>query len=101
MEIKVLDSKDNPLLSRKEVKFKIDHARETTPKIQDVKQKLAAMLTAKPELLLVDNIQPEFGRSTSMGYAKLYESEDSAKQFEGKHILKMNEKEVTDDEKSA
>ena len=29
------------------------------------------------------------------------ESEDSAKQFEGKHILKMNEKEVTDDEKSA
>jgi len=99
MEINVLESKDNPLLSRKEVKFNIDHPKEPTPKIQDVKQKLAAILTAKEELVFVDNIKSEFGMSSSKGYAKVYDSEDSAKQIERKHILKMNEKKVEKDEK--
>ena len=101
MEIKVLDSKENPLLSRKEVKFNVDHPKESTPKIQDVKQKLAAMLTAKEELVFVDNIKSHFGKAASIGYAKVYDSVESAKKIEKEHIIKMNETEVAKDEKSA
>ena len=31
MEIDVIESKDNPLLSRKEVKFQVKHMKEATP----------------------------------------------------------------------
>ena len=99
MEINILDSKDNPLLSRKEVKFRIDHPKSPTPKIQEVKQKLVAMLTAQDKLVFVDNVKSEFGKASTIGYAKVYESEELAKQFEREHILKMNETKVAKDEK--
>ena len=100
MEINVIDSKDNSLLSRKEVNFRVDHPKEATPKIQDVKPKLAAILTAAEELVFVDNLQSEFGKPSSVGYAKVYESVESAKKIEKEHILKMNEKKVEKNEES-
>ncbi len=101
MEIKVSDTKENPLLSRKEIRFVVNHPRVATPKILDIKEKLAATLSKKEELVFIDTIKPEYGKPSSLGYAKIYDTVDSAKDIEKKHIIKMNEGEVKKDEEAS
>ena len=85
-------------MSRKEIKFNVNHSKESTPNIQEVKDKLAAMITAKEDLVFIDNIKSKFGSASSFGYAKIYDSEESAKKIEKEHTLKMNQKKEDKDE---
>lgn len=90
MEIELIEKKDQPLLSRIEVRFKIKHPNESTPKRDEIRGVLAEQLTVKKGTIIIDSMKSDFGRSETIGFAKLYQSEDKAKAIERKHILVRN-----------
>ncbi|HEY3274639.1 MAG TPA: 30S ribosomal protein S24e [Methanocella sp.] len=91
MEIKVLEEKSNPLLQRREVQFSVSQ-NLGTPSRQEIKNKLAAYLNSKPELVIIERMKQEFGKREAKGYAKIYESMDRLKNVETEHIIQRNEK---------
>jgi small subunit ribosomal protein S24e len=89
MDIKILKDKKNSLLNRRELDFIVRYE-GSTPSRNDVKNKLAAMLNAPLELLVIQRIKTEFGMQEGKGYAKLYESADRMKEVELEYVLKRN-----------
>ncbi|MDI6644492.1 MAG: 30S ribosomal protein S24e [Methanobacteriaceae archaeon] len=90
MEINIKDQKENKLLNRTEIQFDCIYQGEATPRILDVKNKLVAMLNAKKELLVIDQIKPSFGEGRANGYAKLYDSQESLADIETNYIIEKN-----------
>lgn len=78
MEIEILDTKENKLLERKEIQFKINYDKET-PKISDVREKLLSAVNSNKDLTVVENIGQKFGMKTALCYAKVYDSEKAMK----------------------
>jgi len=99
MEVELLNKKDQPLLSRIDVTFKITHPNERTPKRDDVREQIAEQLNAKKGSIIIDNMKAVFGKSETIGFAKVYKSEKEAKSTERKHILIRN-KLITPTEKT-
>ncbi|WP_440947297.1 30S ribosomal protein S24e [Methanosarcina sp. T3] len=89
MDIKILKDKNNSLLNRRELDFIVKYE-GSTPSRSDVRNKLAAMLNAPLELLIIQRIKTEYGMQESKGYAKLYADEARMKQVEQEYILKRN-----------
>lgn len=89
MEIKVIEKRTNPLLKRREIMFKVSHE-GATPSREEVKNKLAAMLNAKKELVIIERMLSEYGKRETHGYAKIYKSEKHAREIERAHIIQRN-----------
>lgn len=87
MELEIVSKRENHLLKRIEVNFKATHPNEATPKRDDLRQKLAQELSAKKELIIVDWERSDFGRTVTVGYAKVYRSKEDAMRIERKPIL--------------
>lgn len=98
MEIKVLEEKNNPLLQRREVQFSVSH-NLGTPSRQEIKNKIAAYLNSKPELVVIERMRSQFGKRETRGYAKIYETAERLKSVETEHIIQRNEKPVPKEEK--
>ena len=90
MEVEIVSKKENELLDRTEVKFKAVHMKEGTPQREAVREKLAAMLKATKERVIVDSMNSEFGKTETIGYAKVYKNKDSAMKYEREHVLVRN-----------
>ncbi|HWR26010.1 MAG TPA: 30S ribosomal protein S24e [Methanosarcina sp.] len=89
MDIKILKDKKNELLNRRELDFAVKYE-GPTPSRNDVRSKLAAMLNAPLELLVIQRIKTEYGMQEGKGYAKLYEDANRMKAVELEHVLKRN-----------
>ena len=89
MDIKVISEKSNPLLNRREIVFKVIHD-EATPSRKSVVERLAATLNSRLGLIFVDSLRTDFGRRETIGYAKIYETPERARQVERPHILERN-----------
>lgn len=89
MDILIREDKNNPLLNRRELDFVVKYE-GSTPSRSDVRNKLAAMLNAPFELLIIQKITPIFGMQEAEGYAKLYEDETRMKELELEYVLKRN-----------
>jgi len=48
------------------------------------------MLEAKDGTVVIDKMDTEFGHQVTVVYAKVYDSVESAKRFERKHLLTRN-----------
>src|SRR3989304_5944315 len=91
MEVKIVSTKENPLLKRKEVKCTIEHGpRGKTPPRLDVKKALAAELKVNEELVFVLAMQTKTGTSIAAGVANGYETVGQAKRVEPDYIKKRN-----------
>ncbi len=90
MELEIVGKRENALLKRTEVRFRVAHPGEQTPKRGDLRQELAKALHATRDIVVVDFVRSEFGRSGSQGYAKVYKSKEDALHTERKHILVRN-----------
>jgi len=93
MEVEITRKKDNALLDRTEVYFKVVHEKEKTPKRDAVRGKIAEALKTKRELVVVDYMRSEYGMPVTVGYAKAYGKKESLQAVERKHILKRNHSE--------
>ena len=89
MDIQVIEEKNNPNLNRREIVFKVIHD-ESTPSRKSVVERLAATLNSKSSLVFVDSLKTEFGKRETIGYAKIYETAERAKQVERVHIIERN-----------
>lgn len=89
MDIRITKDNKNLLLNRRELDFVVRYE-GSTPSRNDVKNKLAAMLNAPLELLIVQRIKTEYGMQEAKGYAKLYEDAARMKEVELEYVLKRN-----------
>jgi small subunit ribosomal protein S24e len=91
MEIKIVSTKENPLLKRKEVDFRVEQdPRGKTPARLEVKKALAAELKIKEEMVFIKKMQTMTGTHTAVGMANAYETVEQAKFIEPDYIRKRN-----------
>ena len=88
MEVEVLDDRKNPLLNRREVKFKASF-QGPTPNRKDVRSKVVAILNSDKELTVLESFEPDFGSQTAKGYVKVY-ADKKAMKVEPEYILLRN-----------
>ena len=81
MEIEIVSKEENQLMDRTEVTFKASHPKEGTPQREVVRDKLAALLKATKERVIVDSMDSEFGRMETIGYAKVYKTKEAAMKY--------------------
>lgn len=88
--MQVFDRKENPLLDRVELKFKIGHDGKTTPSRDSMITSVAQSEPgAKRELIIIKNINTRFGMPLTTGTAYIYGSPESMT-VEPIHALKRH-----------
>ncbi|MEW5760219.1 MAG: 30S ribosomal protein S24e [Candidatus Thermoplasmatota archaeon] len=90
MEIEILDKKENLLLKRAEIKFKVTHSPEATPNRDKIRESIASLINTKKENIVLDRIKSSFGKPETIGYAKVYEKKEEAISIESKAKLYKN-----------
>ncbi len=90
MKIEIEGKKENPLLERTEVSLRVEHEGIGTPTRDEIRTQVAGMLEAKDGTVVIDKMDTEFGHQVTVVYAKVYDSVESAKRFERKHLLTRN-----------
>jgi small subunit ribosomal protein S24e len=90
MKIEITEKKENLLQERTEVRFTVDHTGEATPTRKAVIDEVSKMTKAKKGTVVINNLDTQYGRGISKGYAKIYSSEDAALKFEREYLLKRN-----------
>lgn len=89
MEIEILSEKENPLLNRKEINFKVKFD-SRVPSINEVREKLISKLKSNEKLTIVNGFHAEFGVHHAKGYAKIYENEKILNAIEPKFRINKN-----------
>lgn len=77
MEIEIISKRENVLLGRTEVRFKVIHNKSGTPKREEIRSKLAEVLSANKDTLVVDHLRQKYGVNQTMGYAKIYKNKET------------------------
>ena len=91
MEVKIVSTKENPLLKRKEVDFRVEQGlKGKTPARLEVKKALAAELKIKEEIVFIKKMRTMTGTNTAVGIANVYETLEQAKFIEPDYIRKRN-----------
>jgi len=95
MEIEIAEERKNQLLRREEVFFRLKHEEEgenkgASPTRAQARDILIKKLQCSPNLLIIDKMRTEFGKRETVGFAKVYESEDRLREIERKHIIRRN-----------
>ncbi|MEM2838995.1 MAG: 30S ribosomal protein S24e [Thermoplasmata archaeon] len=90
MEVEFIETKDNPLMERMEIKFRATHAGEPTVSREAIREKIASLAKSTKEKVIIDSMSSKFGLGQTIGYAKVYRTVEDAKKHERKHILVRN-----------
>jgi len=89
MRIEIISRKTNPLLGRDEVEFKVFDFR-ITPTIKEVRAKIAEVMEKKPEFIVVDTVEQEYGTQECNGIARAYKDKERLMKMELPHVLAKN-----------
>ena len=89
MEIEIIDEDENPMLHRTDVRFEVVHE-EATPSRLSVRDSLAAKLNKDSDEVVVHELDTKFGMRKTVGYAKVYESPEFARDVEQEYMLERN-----------
>jgi small subunit ribosomal protein S24e len=87
MEIEVVQDKENPLLERREVEFRISHPNAPTPRRVEVLDALSKKLGVDPNLVVIRRISTLHGRAYSSGLAHVYRKLETLLSIEPKYLL--------------
>ena len=82
MDLKIINKRDNPLLSRIEIEAEANFSNEPTPKKEDIKKKIVSSEKADEKLVVVKNINGSFGAGKAKVSVYIYSSEDELKAVE-------------------
>lgn len=89
--MKIIQKKDNPLLSRQEIIAEMDYEK-ATPTTASVKDLIAKQANAQPEMVLIKHIQTAFGARHAKIKAYVYTSAEEIKRIERPKVKKAAEK---------
>ena len=87
MEIEIESRRENKLLEREEIRFVVRYD-GATPSRKKVKEHLHNM--GINGFIVVDEIKPLFGVREARGYAKVYPSEQKAREIEPDYVIRRN-----------
>ncbi|MEM0379173.1 MAG: hypothetical protein QW038_00415 [Nanopusillaceae archaeon] len=90
MEIKIIERNENKILDRDEIYAIIEHKNEATPKREDIKKKIAAMIGADENLVVIKKILSFYNQQKSRVWVNVYRDRNSMIKLEPKYILKRN-----------
>lgn len=90
MKLEMVGKKENKALERTEVEFTIKDTK-ITPNRKEVRAKIAALLNAKEELVVITGISHSFGGTDSEAKANVYENEATLKKTEPKYLVERTE----------
>ncbi|OYT40338.1 MAG: 30S ribosomal protein S24e [Candidatus Altiarchaeales archaeon ex4484_43] len=88
MKIEIINERKNPLLNRREIRFRVSYE-GATPRATEIRKRLISTLKSEDKLTILDGINPEFGRQIASGYVKVYADEESMA-IEPEHRIKKN-----------
>ncbi len=89
MKIEITSKKTNPLLSRKEIEFKVTEI-NATPKTQDLREKVAALTESDSDSTVITEIKQSFGTRFCTGKARAYKEKSKMKETELDYVLGRN-----------
>jgi len=89
MDVDILSEDENPMLHRTDVRFEVRHD-EATPSRLSVRDSLAAKLNKDAAEVVVHELDTKFGMRKTVGYAKVYDSPEHAREVEQDHMLERN-----------
>ncbi|MFC7075194.1 MULTISPECIES: 30S ribosomal protein S24e [Haloarcula] len=89
MDIDIINEDENPMLHRTDVRFEVVHD-EATPSRLSVRDSLAAMLNKDAAEVVIHELDTKFGMRKTVGYAKVYESPEHARDVEQDYMLERN-----------
>ncbi|HIH16230.1 MAG TPA: 30S ribosomal protein S24e [Candidatus Diapherotrites archaeon] len=89
MEVEIVSREKNPLLQREEVVFRVEGV-ETTPSKKELRARLAALLNAKEDAVVVRAVRQRFGSKEVGGEAIAYQDAEQMKRTELKYIVNRN-----------
>jgi len=89
MKIEILAEKENPLLGRREIKFRVIHDKGSE-KIPEMRKRIAAELTLAEDRFVIQNVKTQVGLQESHGLLKIYNTPERMKQVEHKYVLIKN-----------
>jgi len=99
MEIKIVSTKENPLLKRKEVGFTITQGpKEKTPNRLETKRAIANAVQVKEAVVYIKFMETLTGTNITNGVANVYQSVDQAQIVEPEYIRKRNNPEKPKEE---
>ena len=87
MKVEIIGKSENLLFQRVEIKFKVDHAGEPTPKRLDVRAQIATQLGVSQELVVIDKLAGAYGKREASGIARAYNSKERLAALEPKYLL--------------
>jgi small subunit ribosomal protein S24e len=91
MEVEITAEKENLLLKRKEVSFKIEHSDlGSTPPRLDVRKAVASSMKTDVNLVFVKKFVTKTGTRKAFGIANVYNSLEQAKSIEPEYIINRN-----------
>jgi small subunit ribosomal protein S24e len=89
MEIEIIEEDENPMLHRTDVRFQITHD-EATPSRLSVRDSLAAKLNKDSDEVVIHELDTKFGMRKTIGYAKVYDNPEYARDVEQEFMLERN-----------
>jgi len=99
MEIQIIKDKTNQLLKRREVDVSVKN--KTTATRIELKNKLAAMLNSKPELIVIEHLGTIYGRQEMLAKACIYQTEERLKQLTHSHLIARDAPKVVEGQEQA
>jgi small subunit ribosomal protein S24e len=100
MDIDITAEEENPMLHRTDVRFELIHD-EATPSRLSVRDSLAAQMNKDAGEVVIHELDTKFGMRRTLGYAKVYESSEDARNVEQEYMLERNKIADEDEETEA
>jgi small subunit ribosomal protein S24e len=91
MEVEVISQKQNPMLKRREISFKVEHERAgSTPTRAEIRKAVATATRADESVVFIKKFETRTGTQTAQGTANIYETVEQAKLIEPEYVIKRN-----------
>ena len=88
MRMELTSTSVNPLIGRREVRFRVEE--QATPSRSSLKVELAAALKVELDQVYVQGIETKSGSHVTVGLAHIYDDPATALRVEPKHVIKRN-----------
>lgn len=90
LQIEITEEKENLLIGRTEITFRIEHFGKGTPNRLDIKKKIAAMQGSDEKLTIIRKLHTTFGSSYVIGQVHIYKNANELQYYEPLHIQVRN-----------
>jgi small subunit ribosomal protein S24e len=84
MNLKILEQKEEPLLSRKEIKAELFFEGTATPSNAEVGKNIASQLKVDEKLVVIKKIDTHYGSTEAIVTARAYDSAEAKEKIEPK-----------------